>query len=381
MDFSFTEEQCDLRRATLDFAQRELSPGIQERDRAGEFHHEGWRRAGEFGLLGLSIGQKYGGLGGDAVTLAGALESLGYGCLDNGLSFSICAHLLAVAMPILEIGTEQQKRRYLPGMASGKSIGANAASEPDAGSDVFGLRTRAVRDAGGYVLTGSKIFTTNAPVADVFLVLANVDSDRRKSGVTAFLVDRDTPGLRLGASTDKMGLRTSPMSEVYFDECRVGEEARLGREGAGGMLFTTAMIWERAFILASAVGSMRRLLDQCVQYAKARKQGGQAIGKYQMVASRIVDMKLRLETAQGLLYRTAWLKANGDNCFAEAALTKLYLSESWLAQAHDALHLFGGYGYTEEYDYAREVRDATGSRIYSGTSEIQRIIVAGMLGL
>lgn len=381
MDFSFTADQIELRRRVLDFSARELSKGVCERDRRGEFNAAGWRRSAELGLLGITVPQEYGGLGADALTLVGLLESLGEGCSDNGLSFSIGAHLLAVAMPIVDVGTEEQKRRYLPGLVCGDRIGANAVTEPSAGSDAFAMRARAVRDGSGYVLQGSKSFVTNAPVADVFLVFANVDPDLAKNGVTAFLVDRDTPGLRVGSPVEKMGMRTSPMAEIYFDDCHVGSEARLGPEGAGTMLFTTAMVWERAFILAPAVGAMKRLLDRSIRYARERKQSGQPIGKFQLVASRIVDMQLRLETCQAMLYRTAWAKSQGMSCFAQAALTKLHLSESWLETAQDALQIFGGYGYTEEYELAREVRDATGSRLYSGTSEVQRVIVAAMLGL
>lgn len=381
MDFSWTEDQAKLRRSIKDFAKKELSAGVCERDRRGEFDAAGWRKCGELGITGITVPEEFGGLGADAVMLVGLLEMLGEGCTDNGLSFSIGAHLLAVTMPIVDVGTEEQKRKYLPGLANGSIIGANAVSESSSGSDAFAMKMRARRDGDAYVLDGSKTFVTNAPVADLFLVFANVDPKGGKSGITAFLVDRKTPGVRVGASFEKMGLRTSPMAELHLEDCRVGLDARLGAEGAGAMLFTTSMVWERAFILSPAVGAMQRLVDRSVRYARERKQFGQSIGKFQMVASRIVDMQLRLETARYMLYRTAWLKANESNCFAEAALTKLHLSESWLATAQDALQVFGGYGFVEEYELAREVRDATGSRIYSGTSEIQRVIAASMLGL
>jgi hypothetical protein len=260
-------------------------------------------------------------------------------------------------------------------------IGGNAMSEPGSGSDAYSLSTTAQRRGETYLLNGSKLFVTNGSVADVILVFATVDRDRGANGITAFLVEKSFPGFTVARKVEKMGLRTSPMAELFFDQCEVPAENRLGKEGAGKNLFTDSMTWERGCILAGAVGAMERLLETCIRYARERKQFGQSIGKFQLVASKIVDMKLRVETARSLLYKAAWLKGRGRSIFLEAAMAKLYISESWVQCALDAVQLHGGYGYMKEFEVERELRDATGSRLYSGTSEIQRLIIGPLLGL
>ncbi len=317
----------------------------------------------------------------DALTTVGVLEKLGYACRDNGLIFSLNAHLWTAVMPLVEFGSDEQKQRWLPGLANGNLIGGNAMSEPDSGSDAYSLRTTAERKGGNYILNGSKIYATNAPVADMMVVFATVDPSKGPRGVTAFVVEKDTPGMSVGSKLDKMGLRTSPMAEIFFDNCKIHETNRLGREGVGPDLFTRAMTWERGSILASAVGSMERLLETCVRYVMQRKQFGQPIGKFQQVSGKVVDMKLRLETSRRLLYHTAWLRDQGKTAVLEAAMTKLHISDSWVKCCEDALQLHGGYGYMTESELERELRDALGSKIYSGTSEIQRNLIAALLGL
>jgi len=380
MDFSWTKEQREFREAVTEFARGSLNQGFSERDAKGEFNRAGWNGCAEVGIQGLPVPEAYGGMGEGALTTVGVLESLGYGSRDNGLSFSINAHMWTMQMPLLSFGTEEQKQRYLPRFVNGELIGGNAMSEPGSGSDAYSLRTTAQRRGDTYVLNGSKIFVTNGPVADVLLVFATVDPSLGPAGVSAFLVEKELPGLVLGNKIEKMGLRTSPMCEVFLDDCVVPEENRLGKEGAGRNLFTDSMTWERGCILAFAVGAMQRLLETCLRYANERKQFGQSIGKFQQVATKLVDMKVRLETARGLLYRTAWLKDRGRSVFLDAALTKLHVSEAWVRSAEDAIQLHGGYGYMAEYDVERELRDAMGSRLFSGTSEIQRNIIASLLG-
>jgi alkylation response protein AidB-like acyl-CoA dehydrogenase len=254
-------------------------------------------------------------------------------------------------------------------------------SEPNAGSDAFSLSTTARRAGDAYVLNGSKTFVTNGPVADLFVVYATVDKSKGPHGVTGLLVPRDAPGLVVGSKLEKMGLRTSPMSEIFFDGCEVPVENRIGDEGGGSFLFTRSMTWERGCILASAIGSMQRMLEMSIKYANTRKQFGQSIGKFQHVAGKIVDMKLRLETSRLMLYHGAWLRSTGHSGFVEAALTKLHISDSWVKSCEDALQIHGGYGYMVEYEIERELRDALGSRLYSGTSEIQRNLIASLMGL
>jgi alkylation response protein AidB-like acyl-CoA dehydrogenase len=381
MDFSWSKEQKELRESVAKFAREELNDGLTERDQNGEFNHDGWKKCAAMGIHGLPVPAAYGGMGMDALTTVGVLESLGYGCEDNGLCFSINAHMWTLETPLMGFGTEEQKQRYLPRLCSGELIGANAMSEPGSGSDAYSIATTATKKGGHYVLKGSKVFVSNGPVANVYLVFANVDPALGPKGVTGFLVDRDTPGLSLGKHTVKMGIRTSPMCELFFDECAVPEANRLGREGAGQMLFADSMSWERGCILASAVGAMQRLLEVSVKYANEREQFGQPIGKFQLIASKVVDMKIRLETARALLYKSAWQKSRGRSVYLEAAMAKLYISESWIESARDAMQIHGGYGYMVEYKVERELRDALASTLYSGTSEIQRTIIAPLLGL
>jgi alkylation response protein AidB-like acyl-CoA dehydrogenase len=381
MDFSWTEEQLKTKQAVIEFAQKHLNDGLLERDRKGELARDNWRKCAHFGILGLPMPEAYGGADADILTTMLVMEGLGYGCRDNGLIFAMNAQMWSVQMPILLFGTEEQKEAYLPGMIRGELIGAHGMTEPDAGSDAYSLRTRARRVDGGYVLNGTKMFVTNAPVADVALVFATVDPDRGMWGITGFLVEKGTPGFTVSRDIEKMGLRTSPMAELVLQDCFVPESNRLGREGAGAHIFKRSMEWERTCILASHIGAMERQLEESVEYARERVQFGQPIGKYQSVANRLVDMKVRLETARLLLYKVAWLTAQGKPAVMEAAMAKLYLSESFLQSSLDAVRTFGGYGYMSEFGVERDLRDAVGGTIYSGTSDIQRNIIARMMGL
>jgi alkylation response protein AidB-like acyl-CoA dehydrogenase len=254
-------------------------------------------------------------------------------------------------------------------------------SEPDSGSDAYSLRTTAERRGDRYILNGTKTFVSNGSICDLVIVYATVDRSRGPGGISSFLVERHWPGLKVGRELEKMGLRTSPMAELFLEDCEVPVENRLGREGNGKNLFTHSMTWERSCILAGAVGTMQRLLEASIRYANERKQFGQSIGKFQLVASKIVDMKMRVDEARSALYRTAWLHNKGRSVFLEAALAKLVISENWVRCAEDAVQIHGGYGYMAESELERELRDALGSKIYSGTSEVQRVIAASLLGL
>jgi L-prolyl-PCP dehydrogenase len=381
MDFSFTEEQLAYRDAVARFAAEQLADDVVERDAEAAFSRQAWRRCAEFGIQGLPVPNEFGGADADALTIALALEMLGYGCKDNGLIFALNAQMWACEVPLVRFGTEDQKRRYLPGLCDGTLIAAQAMSEPGSGSDAFGLATRAVRRGNAYALTGSKTFVTNAPEADVFLVYATTDPGQSLAGLCAFIVDRGAPGLVVGPPLRKMGLRTAPMSELFLDGCEVSAEQLLGKPGAGMAIFSRAMLWERSLILASAVGTMQRQLERCIEYAKERQQFGQAIGSFQAVSHRIVEMQLRLETARLLLYRLGWSLAREKASALDAALAKLYVSECYLQSSLDAVQIFGGYGFMTEYELERDVRDSIAGRIHSGTSDMQRNIVARFLGL
>ncbi len=309
------------------------------------------------------------------------MEGLGYGCADNGLIFGLNASLWTVAVPLAMHGSDEQKRRFLPGLCDGSSIGANAASETDAGSDIFAMKSTAEWIGERWLLNGRKTWCTSAPVADLFTVYARTDADAGVMGLTAFLVPRSTPGLRVIREIPKMGLKTIPMGEIALEDCEVPDSLRLGRRGRGGGVFTGSMEWERGAILASTLGTMRRQLERCVEHARTRHQFGQAIGKFQSVSNRIVDMALRLETCRPLVYKIGWLKARDRDASAEAAMAKLHVSECFVQNSLDAVRIFGASGYACETGIERDLRDSVGSLIYSGTNDVQRMIVARSLGL
>jgi alkylation response protein AidB-like acyl-CoA dehydrogenase len=296
--------------------------------------------------------------------------------------FSVCAHLLSCVVPIWKFGSEEQKQRYLRGLCDGTLIGVHAMSEPGSGSDAFTLRTRAEPDGDGYRITGSKMFISNGPVADLVIVFALTDAAKGyHGGVTAFLVEKSAAGYNAGRKIEKMGLRTSPFGELVFDNVRVGADAVLGSVGGGSGIFTHAMDWERVCLFASHIGGIERLLEQGIQYARTRSQFGKPIGKYQAVAHKLVDMKVQLEAARLLTYRSASRLERTRTVGMDAAMTKLMVSESLVRAAMDTVQIFGGYGYSTEFEVERALRDAIGSTIYSGTSEMQRNIIARWLGL
>jgi alkylation response protein AidB-like acyl-CoA dehydrogenase len=381
MDFSWTEEQLAYKRAVISFAQKELNKEVIQRDREEIFSRENWEKCAEFGIQGLPFPEAFGGADADILTTMLTMEGLGYGCHDNGLIFALNAQMWSVQMPILTFGTETQKQKYLPGLISGKLIGAHGMTEPGSGSDAFSMRTRAEPHKGGYLLNGTKMFVTSAPIADLAVVFATVDPAKGMWGVTGFIVETGTPGFSLSRNIEKMGLRTSPMGELVFQDCYIPEENRLGSLGAGARIFNHSMGWERSSILGSHIGVMERQLELAIQYANERSQFNQSIGKFQAVANRIVDMKMRLETARLLLYKVAWSQKSGKPAVMEAALAKLYLSECFVQNSMDAVRTRGGYGYMTEAEVERDLRDAIGGTIYSGTSDIQRNIIAHLLGL
>jgi alkylation response protein AidB-like acyl-CoA dehydrogenase len=381
VDFSWTEEQLKFKKAVIEFAQKELNEGLIDRDRQGELARENWKKCARMGILGLAMPEEYGGSGTDILTTMLVMEGLGYGCRDNGLVFAMNAQMWSVQHPILTFGTDAQKQKYLPRFCSGELIGAHGMSEPDSGSDAFSLRARAERIPEGYLLNGTKMFVTNAPLADMAIVFATVNPAKGRGGVSAFLLDKGTPGFKVSRNIEKMGLRTSPMGELILEDCVIPEESRLGPEGAGSSIFNSSMEWERSCILGSHVGAMERQLEDCIRYTRERRQFGQTIGKFQSVSNRIADMKVRLETARLLLYKVAWLNQMGKPAIMEAALAKLYLSECFVQSSMDAIRTYGGYGYMTESEVERDLRDAIGGTLYSGTSDIQRVIIARWLGL
>jgi hypothetical protein len=307
------------------------------------------------------------------------MEGLGYGCKDNGLLLSINVNIWNCEIPILHFGTEAQKKKYLPGLCNGSLIGAYGMTEPESGSDAFSLRTTAQRDSGCYVLNGTKTLITNAPFADLVVTFAKVPQETGKGKISCFIVEKGTPGFSVSKKIDKMGLRTSPFGEVVFQDCIIPKENILGSEGLGPSIFNHTMAEERAFILATQIGAMERQLEECLTYAKTRKQFKKRIFEFQSVSNVLVEMKVRLESARLLVYNVAWLHQQNKRAFLESSIAKLYVSECWIKNSLSAVRIHGGYGYTTEFEFERMLRDSIGGILYSGTSEIQRNIIAELL--
>lgn len=377
MNFDFDAETQEMRDMVVRFAHRELVPS--EQFDAGDFRRR-WEMAGKQGLVGSSVPETYGGSGLDAVAAAAMMEALGEGCTDTGFAFSVAAHLFAAVMPIVEFGTEEQKQRWLPGLTSGTRIAAHAITEPEAGSDTMQLRTRAVRDGDRYVLNGGKCFTTNAPVADVFIVQAATQPGGGFFGLSSFLVEADTPGLTVGQPYRKVGLRGSPTADVHFEDCAVPAEQMLGAEGSGAVIFSGSMRWERTCLFAAYLGAMKRVLDSTVEYVGHREQFGTSIGSFQAVSHRIVDMMVRYESARLMLYKAARGLADGNEDTVGPALAKLAVSEAAVQLGLDAVQLRGALGVLDG-EAESLLRDALPARIFSGTNEIQKNNIARAIGL
>ena len=378
MDFAWSDEQNELRATVIEFCRAKLPPMP---DAGPElFSREGWMACARHGVLGIAAPARFGGLDKDALTSALVTEALGYACADLGLVFAMAAHVYACIVPLVKFGSEAQRDRWLTKLVAGDAIAAHATTEPNAGSDIFHMTTRAERRGDHYALTGIKCFTSNAPVADVFIVQAVTDPSKGYFGLSSFVVEKGATGLRVGKPYDKLGLRSAPMADVYLDECVVPATHRIGSEGAGASVFLHSMTWERTCLLAAYVGAMERVLERTIGYAKERTQFGQPIGKFQGVSHRIADMKLRLESARLLMYRAAWSIAEGTDDELSASLAKLAVSEAAVASALDAIQVHGAIG-TTSGEIERFLRDSIPARVFSGTSEIQRNTIARALGL
>jgi Acyl-CoA dehydrogenases len=383
MDFFWPETHTVFKEKVIDFAKNELNINALERDKAETFPDILWQKCAQFGIQALAVTQPYGGEfeAVDFIRALLAMEGLGYGCEDNGLAFGLNAQMWTVQTPILHFGNETQKQKYLIPMAQGKLIGSHALTEPNAGSDIFSMEMTAIKQSDGYLLNGKKHLITLAPVCDFVLVFANAKPKLGKWGVSAFLVDKDTPGFHRSEKKSKMGMRSIPIGALEFKDCLIPHENILGNEGLGFSILNHSLEYDRCCILASQLGAMERQLENTIDFAKKRSQYGQSISKFQSVANRIVDMKLRLETSRLLLYKTAWLKQKGETAMLEAAMLKLNLSESFLQSSLDAMRTFGGISYLTDTGVDRDFRDSIGGVLYAGTSDIQRNIIAKLLGL
>lgn len=375
-------DQHPEKEAAARWARENLAdPGLLERDANCEFWREGWDRCAAYGIQGLVIPPELGGQGLDLVTAMLRFEGLGVGCDDAGLVFGLSAQIWTMQATLERFGSPEQKQRWLPLLASGQAIGSFAITEHEAGSDAFSITTEAKKTDSGYVLNGTKAFVTLAPVCDVIMVFTTTNPEVGRWGITGFLVDVTTPGVSVGPNRPKMGLRTTPFADVVFEDCEVPESARVGGEGSGAAIFSSAMESERAFLLAGSVGQLERHIASAIEYANGRTQFGQPIGQFQSVSHEITEMKFAHEAARLMLYKAAALQAGGAPSMMAAALAKLSASEAAVAGAMSAIRVHGARGYVSEHGVERGLRDTVGGVIYGGSSGIQRNIIARLLGL
>ncbi len=377
MSFKLTEEQRMIQAMVRDLARTEFAPGAMERDRTKEFPADNLKKLGELGLMGMMVPPEYGGSGADTVSYVVALSEVAYACASTAVVMSV--HNSIVCESILRAGSEDQKKKYLPRLASGEILGAFALTEPNAGSDPSRQNTRAVFEGDSYVLNGTKRFTTTGKNAGLIIVTAKTDEAARHRGISVFLVERGTPGLKVGPLEDKMGLRASDTADLIFENCRVPAENRLGNEGDGFLIAMTGLDGGRIGIAAQSVGVARAAFDAAVQYAREREQFGQSISKFQGLRWMIADMATEIEAAGLMMLSAAEMKDNGDNYTLQASMAKLFASEMVNRITAKAVQIHGGYGFTKEYPVERYYRDARVFTIYEGTSEIQRVVISNLI--
>ena len=374
MHLVFTEEQLMMQKMVRDFAQKEIAPAIEHMEETEEFPRHLISKMAELGLMGIPIPEEYGGAGMDFTSYIIAINELSKVSATIGVILSV--HTSVGTNPILYFGNEEQKKKYIPKLASGEYLGAFGLTEPSSGSDAASLKTRAVKQGDHYVLNGSKIFITNAGVADVYIVFASTEPDKGSYGISAFIVDKDTPGFSVGKKEKKMGLYGSNTCEIVFEDARVPAENLLGKEGEGFKIAMSNLDAGRIGIAAQSLGIAEAALHYAVDYAKERKQFGKSIGANQGLAFKLADMATEIEAAKLLTYRAANLKTNNLPCGKEASMAKLFASETAMKSAIEAVQVYGGYGYTKEYPVERLFRDAKVCQIYEGTSEIQRMVLS-----
>ncbi|MFA5787935.1 MAG: acyl-CoA dehydrogenase family protein [Actinomycetota bacterium] len=381
MDYRFTDEQLAFRRSVKEFAQRVVAPGAEERDRLGEWDPAIWRALSEFGLAGLPVPAEYGGSGADIITSCLANEALAEGGGDGGLNLSLGAHWVIGSMPIALHGTEEQKQRYLPRLASGEWVGAWASTEPEAGSDAGAVKARGRRDGDAWVLNGTKTFITNGSIAGLCNVLVRTQAGAEGgAGLSCFIVETSTPGYRASRDFDKHGCRSSPTSEVVLDDCRVPAENLLGAEGeALWRIAFECFDWERTVMVAASIGSMQGVLDTTIAYAKQRVQFGKPIARHPVIAHKIAGMKIDLEVMRNAVYRAAWMKQENIPHQIEASIAKYLVGDLSTRIATEAVQIHGGYGYMREFGVERALRDTKLASIGGGTSEIQKLVISRML--
>ncbi|MFC4077311.1 acyl-CoA dehydrogenase [Salinithrix halophila] len=377
MQFRLSEEHEMMRKMVRDFAVKEVAPTAAERDEKESFDRSIYDKMGELGLTGIPWEEKWGGAGSDFLSYVIAVEELSRVCGSTGVTLS--AHLSLASWPLWKFGTEEQKKHFLKPLAEGKKLGAYGLTEPGSGSDAANMRTTARREGDEYTLNGNKIFITNGGEAEIYLVFAVTDAEQKHHGVTAFIVEKGTRGFSIGKKESKLGIRSSPTTEIVFEDCRIPVANRLGKEGEGFRIAMMTLDGGRNGIAAQAVGIAQGALDAALAYAKDRKQFGKPIGKLQAIQFKLADMATQIEAARLLTYQAAWLESRGLPYGKASAMAKLYAGDIAMSVTTEAVQVFGGYGYTREYPVERFMRDAKITQIYEGTNEIQRLVIAGHL--
>lgn len=377
MQFTLSEEHEMIRKMVRDFAINEVAPTASERDEEERFDREIFDQMAELGLTGIPWPEEYGGIGSDFLAYAIAVEELSRVCASTGVTLS--AHTSLAGWPIFKFGTEEQKQKYLKPMAQGKKIGAYCLTESGSGSDAGGMKTMARKEGAHYVLNGSKIFITNGGVAEIYVVFATTDPESKHKGTTAFIVESNFSGFKVGKKEKKMGIRSSPTTEIIFEDCIVPQENVLGEEGQGFKIAMMTLDGGRNGIAAQAVGIAQGALDAAVSYAKERVQFGKPIITNQGISFKLADMATNIEAARLLTYQAAWLESAGLPYGKASAMAKLFAGDTAMKVTTEAVQVFGGYGYTKEYPVERFMRDAKITQIYEGTQEIQRLVISRML--
>lgn len=377
MDFQLTEEQEMLRKMVRDFAEKEVEPTAAERDEEERFDRSIFDNMASLGLAGIPWPEEYGGIGSDYVSYVIAVEELSRVCASVGVTLS--AHVSLASWPIFKYGNEEQKQTFLRRLAEGSALGAYALSEPGAGSDVASMKMTAKADGDDYILNGNKVWITNGSVADIYVVFAKTDADAKHRGVSAFIVEAGTEGFTYGKKEKKLGIRSSPTTELIFENCRVPKENMLGKEGEGFKIAMTTLDGGRSGIAAQAVGIAQGALDAATNYAKEREQFGKPIAYNQGVSFKLADMATETEAARLLTYQAAWRESEGLDYSKASAMAKLFAGDTAMKHTVEAVQIFGGYGYTKDYPVERYMRDAKITQIYEGTNEIQRMVIGRMV--
>jgi butyryl-CoA dehydrogenase len=377
MEFQLSEEHEMMRKMVRDFALKEVAPSAAERDEQERFDRTIFEKMATLGLTGIPFPEEYGGGGADFLSYVIAVEELSRVCASTGVTLS--AHISLASWPIFKFGTPEQKERFLRPLAEGKKLGAFGLTEPGSGSDAAAMKTTAVRDGDEYVLNGSKIFITNGGEAEIYVVFALTDPSLKHKGTTAFIVEKGTPGFSIGKKEKKLGIRSSPTTEILFEDCRIPASQRLGEEGEGFKIAMMTLDGGRNGIAAQAVGIAQGALDEALSYAKERHQFGKPIAKKQAIQFKLADMATQIEAARLLTYQAAWRESEGIPYGKASAMAKLFAGDVAMQVTTEAVQIFGGYGYTREYPVERMMRDAKITQIYEGTNEIQRVVISNHL--